>query len=187
MRLRDGRSWSALRIHNQNHLMPWEPSGVGAWADRHHMSAWPPLHSVLKAEARSGTMLPFVIEVDGVFRGQLTVGNVQRGALRNAWIGYWVDAEVVNGGVATAAVALAVDHCFSVVGLHRLEATVQPTNQPSQAVLTKAGFRREGLLQRYMDVDGAWRDHLLLALTAEEIGPGVVARLVGTGRAAYVR
>ena len=47
--------------------------------------------------------------------------------------------------------------------LHRIEATVRPENAPSRAVLAKAGFREEGLLKRYLEVDGAWRDHLLVA------------------------
>ncbi|NED64765.1 GNAT family N-acetyltransferase, partial [Streptomyces sp. SID10244] len=78
----------------------------------------------------------------GRYVGQLTVGNIQRGAVRSAWIGYWVDAQHFGQGIATAAVALGVDHCFGPVGLHRLDATVQPANVASQAVLTKVGFRR---------------------------------------------
>ncbi|GGF33845.1 putative ribosomal-protein-alanine acetyltransferase RimJ [Williamsia phyllosphaerae] len=185
VRLRDARAWSSLRIANQNTLMPWEPTGQGNWVDRHHMTSWPTLHSVLKREAKNGSMLPLVIEVDGEFVGQLTIGNIQRGALRNAWIGYWIDNSVTNQGVATAAVALGVDHCFGAVGLHRLEATVQPGNEASKAVLTKVGFRKEGLLERYMDVDRGWRDHILFALTAEEIAGSAAEALVRSGRASY--
>ena len=36
-------------------------------------------------------------------------------------------------------------------------------------MLAKVGFREEGLLRRYLDVDGAWRDHLLVAITVEEL------------------
>ncbi|MEZ5210847.1 GNAT family N-acetyltransferase [Gordonia sp. (in: high G+C Gram-positive bacteria)] len=183
IRARDGREWSRLRIKNQNLLLPWEPTAQGSWARRHQPSSWTPLHSVLKAEARRGNVLPFVIEVDGRYAGQLTVGNIQRGAVRSAWIGYWVDEDVSGKGVATAAVALGVDHCFGPVGLHRLEATVQPTNGASQAVLAKAGFREEGLLKRYMDVNARWRDHLLVALTVEEVTDTAVQTLIRAGRA----
>nr|WP_202422352.1 GNAT family protein [Gordonia sp. SID5947] len=185
VRLRDAKAWSELRIRNQNTLLPWEPSGVGTWAERHHPGAWPPLYSVLRAEAKRGAVLPFVIELDGEYIGQLTVGNIQRGAVRSAWIGYWVDARHFGQGIATAAVALGVDHCFGSVGLHRLDATVQPANVASQAVLTKVGFRREGLLERYMDVNNRWRDHILFALTAEEIAGSAAEGLVRTGRASF--
>ncbi|RPA10273.1 GNAT family N-acetyltransferase [Gordonia sp. OPL2] len=185
VKLRDAKSWSELRIANQNTLLPWEPTGIGSWAERHHPSAWPPLFSVLRSEAKRGTVLPFVIELDGTYVGQLTVGNIQRGAVRSAWIGYWVDSRHVGQGIATAAVALGVDHCFGPVGLHRLDATVQPANVASQAVLTKIGFRREGLLERYMDVNKRWRDHILFALTAEEVVGSAAETLVRAGRASF--
>ena len=66
--------------------------------------------------------------------------------------------------------------------LHRVEATVRPENAASRAVLAKVGFREEGLLQRYLDVDGAWRDHLLVAITIEEL-TGRRPPLVREGRA----
>lgn len=130
-------------------------------------------------------MLPMAIELNGEYCGQLTVGNIQRGALRNAWIGYWVDSAVTGRGVATGALALGVDHCFGNVGLHRLEATVQPDNGASLSVLHKVGFRDEGLLKRYMDVNSAWRDHILLALTVEEMTSSATEALVRAGRASY--
>jgi ribosomal-protein-alanine N-acetyltransferase len=79
--------------------------------------------------------------------------------------------------------ALGLDHCFGPAGLHRVEATVRPENLASQAVLRNVGFREEGLLRRYLDVDGAWRDHLLVGLTVEDVLGTVVDRLVRDGRA----
>jgi ribosomal-protein-alanine N-acetyltransferase len=130
-------------------------------------------------------MLPYMIELDGQFAGQLTIGNVTHGALRSAWIGYWVVSGSIGGGVATAALALGLDHCFGPVMLHRVEATVRPENVASRAVLTKVGFREEGLLKRYLDVDGAWRDHLLVAITIEELNGSVASTLVRAGRASW--
>ncbi|GGK49246.1 putative ribosomal-protein-alanine acetyltransferase RimJ [Nocardia camponoti] len=171
-------------MRDRAHLEPWEPTGRGAWEARNHASNWPSLWTSLKAEARRGAMIPLVIEVDGQFSGQLTIGNITRGALRSAWIGYWVAKDLGGQGVATAALALGLDHCFGPVGLHRVEATVRPENHASQAVLRNVGFREEGVLRRYLDVDGAWRDHLLVGLTIEEVQSTVVGRLVLEGRAA---
>lgn len=185
IKLRDAADWSALRIRNQELLLPWEPTGEGNWAVRHQRSNWPGLYSVLKAEAKRGVLLPFVIVVDGTYVGQLTIGNLQRGAVRSAWIGYWVDKEWTGQGIATAAVALGVDHAFGPVGLHRLEATVQPSNVASRTVLTKVGFRHEGVLRRYMDVDGRWRDHDLFAMTTEEVVSSASETLVRAGRAHF--
>ncbi|MDT5095993.1 MAG: [ribosomal protein S5]-alanine N-acetyltransferase [Mycobacterium sp.] len=183
VRMRDAPDWSRIRLADQNFLEPWEPTADTEWTRRQSMSAWPSVCSGLRAEARKGRMLPFVIEVDGQFSGQLTIGNVTHGALRTAWIGYWVSSAVTGRGVATGALALGLDHCFSAVRLHRVEATVRPENAASRRVLAKVGFREEGLLQRYLDVDGGWRDHLLVAITIEELQGSVSSRLVREGQA----
>ena len=169
--MRDAGQWSRTRIADRQFLEPWEPTAELDWNVRHAVSSWPSVCSGVRAEAR---------------RGQLTIGNVTHGALRSAWIGYWVHSAVTGGGVATGALALGLDHCFGAVMLHRVEATVRPENAASRKVLAKAGFREEGLLQRYLDVDGAWRDHLLVAMTAEEVAGSVTSSLVRAGRAGWV-
>lgn len=183
VRLRDAPAWSRLRLRDEAYLRSWEPDAAGTWEERFSRKAWPLQCAGLRVVGRRGQALPFVITLDGRLAGQLTLGNVVRGALRSAWVGYWVDSTVAGCGVATAAVALAVDHAFGPVGLHRIEATVRPENGASLRVLAKLGFRDEGLLVRYLEVDGAWRDHRLLAVTREEIGAGLLARLTAEGRA----
>ena len=183
VRMRDAAQWSRARLAERGYLEPWEPSGELDWSVRHGVSAWPAMYTGLRAEARRGRMLPFAIEVDGRYRGQLTVGNVTHGSLKSAWIGYWVSSEITGGGVATGALALGVDHCFGPVSLHRIEATVRPENAASRKVLANVGFREEGLLRRYLNVDRAWRDHLLVAITSEEIVGSAAARLVENGLA----
>ncbi len=185
VRLRDAGAWSSVRVRDEAQLLPWEPTGVGPWRSRNSAAAWPMVCSAMRASARKGVLVPFVIEVDGRFAGQLTIGNVVRGALRSAWVGYWVSTALTGRGVATAAVALAVDHSFGPMGLHRVDATVRPENGASRAVLARVGFREEGLLRRYLDVDGDWRDHLLVALTAEEMPGSATGALVRSGRAQW--
>ncbi|MGH3967071.1 MAG: GNAT family N-acetyltransferase [Mycobacterium sp.] len=185
VRMRDAAQWSRVRLADRSHLEPWEPSMETDWAVRHTISSWPAVCSSLRAEGRNGRMLPYVIELDGQFCGQLTVGNVTHGALRSAWIGYWVSRSATGGGVATGALALGLDHCFGPVMLHRVEATVRPENVASRAVLAKVGFREEGLLRRYLQVDGAGRDHVLMALTVEEVYGSVTSALVRDGHARW--
>jgi ribosomal-protein-alanine N-acetyltransferase len=176
-RLRDSRVWSALRVRNEAWLAPWEPTSAEPWRLRHVSTAWPPLVSSLRRYARAGAMLPFVVTYEDEFVGQLTVNNVVHGALRSAHIGYWVDEAVAGRGIITTAVALATDHCFGVVGLHRIQIDIRPENGPSRRVVTKLGFREEGYLVRYLDIDGAWRDHVSYALTVEDVPGGLVRRL----------
>lgn len=183
VRLLDARAWSRLRLRDVHHLQPWEPATPGNWAERHSVFAWPAHCTSLRSMARRGQALPFAITLDGEFCGQLTVGNIVRGALLSGWVGYWVAFDAIGGGVATAAAALGIDHCFWHVGLHRVEATVRPENLASRRVLVKLGFREEGMHERYLQVGGAWRDHLVYALTEEDVPDGLVARLVRSGQA----
>lgn len=187
VRLRDGAAWSAIRLRDEQHLAPWEPTLPGGWARRNAAGEWPGRWLQLRAAGRRGSAMPFAVTLDGRFVGHVMVGNVVREPLLSAYVGYWVDSGVAGRGVITLAVALVVDHCFGPAGLHRLEATVRPENAASLRVLAKLRFREEGLFRRYLDVDGGWRDHHCFAMTAEELPTGGLAgRLVTEGRAEWL-
>ena len=93
-----------------------------------------------------------------------------------AQVGYWIDEKFAGRGIIPTALAMAVDHCFRVVGLHRLEASIRPENHASRRVVEKLGFREEGLRRRQLHIDGAWRDHLCYALTVEEVPDRLMTR-----------
>ena len=177
-RLRDARAWSEIRLRNERWLAPWEPTSPHSWDDRNSVSAWPPLHSALKKAARRGTMVPFMVCYGGRLVGQVNVSNVVHGALRSCTVGYWIDNAVAGRGVTPAALALAIDHCFGPVGLHRVEVDIRPENGPSLRVVEKLGLRREGFYERFLDIDGGWRDHVAFAITVEELaGRTMLSRL----------
>lgn len=180
MRVRDAVAWSEQRLHNEQWLTPWEGRQPGlpdaTWADRHSPAAFTGMLRVLRREARAGRCLPFAITYDDGLVGQVTVSNVVRGAFQSASIGYWVDERVAGQGVVPTAVALATDHAFTRVGLHRVEANIRPENGPSLRVVRKLGFREEGRMERYLFIDGEWRDHLGFALTADDVPEGVLRR-----------
>jgi len=177
-RLRDARAWSEVRLRNEQWLAPWEPTSPVRWADRSSPSAWAPMVSALRKAARNGTMLPFVISYGGRVAGQLDVSNVVHGVLRSCTVGYWVDAAVAGRGIATTALALAIDHCFTAVGLHRVEVDIRPENAASLRVVEKLGLRREAYYERFLDIAGGWRDQIGFAITVEEVrGTSMIARL----------
>ena len=60
-------------------------------------------------------------------------------------------------------------------GLHRLEVNVRPENAASLRVLSKLGLREEGRRERFLHIDGAWRDHRSFAVTADEVSQGELA------------
>jgi ribosomal-protein-alanine N-acetyltransferase len=79
-------------------------------------------------------------------------------------------------GIIPTAVAMACDYCFDVLRLHRIEIAIRPENANSLAVVRKLGARYEGRRERYMHVDGAWRDHDVFVLEAETTAGTVLAR-----------
>jgi [ribosomal protein S5]-alanine N-acetyltransferase len=180
LRLRDATAWSAVRTANERWLSPWEGRPAGAphagWQERHSPAVFTLMLRGLRREARAGRTLPCAIEYDGRLAGQVTIGNVVRGAFDSAYVGYWVDGRLAGRGITPTAVALLVDHCFRAVGLHRVEANVRPENEASLRVVRKLGFRQEALHSRYLHIDGDWRDHLGFALLREDVPEGVLAR-----------
>ena len=73
-------------------------------------------------------------------------------------------------------VALVTDYLFKNVGLHRVEIDIRPENAASLRVVEKLGFRFEGLKERFIHINGAWRDHYVFALTSEEVPGGILNR-----------
>lgn len=116
--------------------------------------------------------LSWVIMFCDDLAGQLPVGSIVWGSNRSALIGYWIDQKFAGRGIVPTALAMAVDHSFHVVGLHRVEAGIQPENHASRRVMEKLGFHEEGLRRGLVHINGAWRDHLCYALTTEEVREG---------------
>lgn len=176
---RDQRQWQAVRSRNAQWLRPWDatlPPGATDGA-----ATFRAMVRSLRAAARAGAALPFAVDVDGRLRGQVTVGGLHLGSLRGGHIGYWIDESVAGRGIIPMAVAMVCDHCFG-AGLHRIEINIRPENRPSIRVVEKLGFRYEGVRERFLHIDGGWRDHVSYALTAEELDEGVVARLARLGQ-----
>lgn len=105
---------------------------------------------------------------DGAILGAFNLSEIVRGALQSAYLGYWVGAPFARRGYMREGLRLELDHAFRRVGLHRVEANIQPTNVPSLALVRGAGFRREGYSPRYLEIAGQWRDHERWALLSDE-------------------
>jgi ribosomal-protein-alanine N-acetyltransferase len=172
IRLKDARALERELLENRTWLRKWEatnpvgPMSFDVRASIRH----------LQSNARAGLGLPFIIEHRGELAGQLNVSSISYGSVSMATIGYWVSERFAGLGLTPTAVALATDHCFFTVGLHRMEICIRPENEPSLRVVEKLGFRYEGLRRRFIHINGDWRDHFCFALTVEEVPSGVLAR-----------
>ncbi len=173
-KMRDSKELEKLILGNRQWLRPWEatnPNAPGSFDVRAQLRGL-----LRQLDDESG--MPFVIEVQGRLQGQLNVANVMYGSVSSAVLGYWVSPEVAGRGVMPTAVALVTDYLMDQVGLHRVEINVRPENVASLRVIQKLGFRYEGLKQRYIHINGDWRDHYVFALTKEELDEGLLKNFV---------
>jgi [ribosomal protein S5]-alanine N-acetyltransferase len=174
LRRRDATRWLDLRARNSGWLAPWEATSPEPL--RGPAPSFAKFVRSLAAQAREGSALPFAIDYQGRLVGQITVATISRGSLQSASIGYWVSEHVAGLGIAPTAVALAIDHCFGPVGLHRVEINIRPENRASLRVVEKLGLRDEGVRERYLHIQGRWCDHRTFAVTAEEVPEGLLKR-----------
>lgn len=105
---------------------------------------------------------------DDAIVGTLNLSQIFRRSFQSAYLGYQLFAGFTGNGYMTEAVGLALRVAFSDLGLHRVEANVQPVNKPSIAVLKRNGFVKEGFSRRYLKINGRWRDHERWAILKED-------------------
>lgn len=163
----DYESWAALRLESRAFLTPWEP----AWPQDDLTRA--AFRSRVKRYIRdieSDSAYPFFVfnAADDVLMGAMTLSNVRRGVAQAGSVGYWIGSPFVRQGHMTAALTALVPFAFGHLHLHRLEAACIPVNLASIRLLTKCGFRQEGLARRYLKINGRWEDHLLFGRLADD-------------------
>jgi [ribosomal protein S5]-alanine N-acetyltransferase len=166
-RIGDFKVWARLRSESRDFLAPWEPS----WArDELTKGAYRRRIKRYQKELRQDTAYAFFVfrNSDDALVGGCTLSNVRRGVTQCCALGYWIGGRFARQGYMYGAVRALIPFVFSTLGLHRIEAACLPTNEASQNLLIKAGFRQEGLARRYLQINGEWRDHVLFALLEDE-------------------
>lgn len=179
LRKTDRMNWLRMRAANHAWLQPWEATSPVPVPVKRPISYERYLKE-MDQEARAGILLPFAIEYNGLLSGQITVSGIQYGSLWSGSIGYWISQHVAGRGVMPTAVALTTDYCFTHLGLHRIEINIRPENERSLRVVSKLGFRDEGVRRGYLHIQGQWADHRTFALTSEDVPGGVFNRYAAT-------
>jgi len=105
---------------------------------------------------------------DDALVGVYDLSQIFRGTFQNAYLGYYGFSPTAGKGYMSEGMGLCLRHAFSGLGLHRVEANIQPANTDSIRLVKRWGFRHEGFSPRYLKVGGRWRDHERWALLAED-------------------
>jgi ribosomal-protein-alanine N-acetyltransferase len=163
----DEREYFQLRRVSASFLRPWEPAG------REDPRGQRDAFQRMLRSNRTGhheKLLVCLLE-DGTIVGYIAVNEIVRGAFQSGYLAYWVGSRHAGQGYMTEALQLALRHAFGSLGLHRVEANIIPGNRPSLRLVKRAGFRKEGLSRRYLNIAGRWQDHERWALLAEDFSP----------------
>lgn len=105
---------------------------------------------------------------DGALAGVFVLSQIFRKGFQNAYLGYYGSAELAGQGYMSEGLELVLEEAFGPLGLHRVEANIQPGNDASLALAERAGFRKEGFSPRYLKIGGRWCDHERFAVLAED-------------------
>lgn len=100
--------------------------------------------------------------------GTVSVHNIRYGDFSDGEIGYKIDSAFRRQGFAREAISKVMELMTSPeYGLHRIDAMVLPSNEPSIRLLESLGFVREGLLRHNVRIHGEWKSHYLYSYLNE--------------------
>ena len=165
----DFEQWREVRRRCRDWLTKWEPRSSPGHPDvvEDHR-AFSARCGARDRERQMGTGYGFGIFVEDRFAGEINLNGVQRGAFQNAYVGYWIDRAMAGNSYTPEAAVVAFRFAFEDLELHRLQVAIIPRNTASRRVAEKLGLRDEGTAVRYLEIDGAWEDHVRYAITSED-------------------
>ena len=91
--------------------------------------------------------------------GVVNLNNIIHGSFLSASLGYYAGAPYAGMGYMREGLEIAIQNAFREIGLHRLEANIQPENILSIRLVKRCGFYKEGMSKNFLYIAGAWRDH----------------------------
>lgn len=161
----DAPAMREYALRNTNFFAPWEPLRTATSVSV----------EAIRARLEEASRIQFVAIHEERIVGQAALSNIARAPVYlNSTIGYSVDQHHQGVGIASSLVRHAVREAFLVEGLHRVEAGTLLHNTGSQRVLEKCGFTRIGISPKLVKIAGTWQDHVLFAITREDVDPGAI-------------
>lgn len=152
---RDATDLINSNLANRGYHAPWvtpftDQAGFDAWFSR---TVSGPNVSLVAREATTAEII-----------GVINISEIVMGSFQSAYLGYYGTGQFAGRGLMAEALAMAIRHAFDDLGLHRLEANIQPGNAASIALVKRLQFIQEGISRNYLRINGEWRDHERWAL-----------------------
>jgi [ribosomal protein S5]-alanine N-acetyltransferase len=149
---------SSVALHRGWTTAPATPARFAGFVQRYAARSKQPTHAGYLVLRRD----------DDALVGVYNFSEIVRGAFQSAFLGYFAFAPHAGTGLMSEGLAAALDIAFRQLKLHRVEVNIQPTNARSLALAVRMGFTREGYSRRYVKIGGRWRDHVRLAMLADD-------------------
>lgn len=86
-----------------------------------------------------------------------------------AEVGFELSKDYWGKGIASEALEAVVKYGYHHFPLERIEALIEPANLPSQKLVEKLGFSREGLLRHYEFTCGKFDDLYMYSILKEDL------------------
>lgn len=122
----------------------------------------------LEAIKRPSVEAHLALTHDDQLAGVVNINNIARGSLQSGSLGYYGFEETAGLGLVRESVGLVVRRAFGELGLHRVEASIQPGNAASRRLIEALEFRHEGFSPSFLLIGGKWCDHDRFALLSSE-------------------
>jgi ribosomal-protein-alanine N-acetyltransferase len=148
---------------NERHLAPWDPPRPAGIKES---AFWQAECERAVEDYEDGAVVRWVLclrEDPHRVIGRVNYTQIARGPFQSCMLGYAIDAGQEGRGLMHEALEATVEHVFTVLRLHRIQANYVPDNHRSGRLLERLGFVREGLAKNYLYINGAWRDHVMTA------------------------
>jgi ribosomal-protein-alanine N-acetyltransferase len=158
----DAAELIAANLASRDFHAPW----VAPFTDQPGFETW---FAALQSPANASFLVRD--SAIGALAGVINLSQIVLGNFCSAYAGFYAVEAQAGRGLMTSGLRLAAAHAFTALGLHRLEANIQPGNLRSIALVRRAGFTREGFSPAYLRIAGAWRDHERWALLAPDGDP----------------
>ena len=102
--------------------------------------------------------------------GVINLNHAIRGTFLSASLAYYAAQAHAGRRYMREGLMQVTRHAFRQLGLHRIEANIQPANLRSIRLVRSCGFEREGLSRQFLFINGAWRDHERWAIIDDRRG-----------------
>ncbi|NME83928.1 GNAT family protein [Clostridium sp. SM-530-WT-3G] len=152
-------------IRNKKHLAPFEPIRDSSFFTLENQIS---LLNESYKQLLNGTSIDMGIFKDDRLIGKLKLSNIVYGSLKSGILGYSIDEKEQGHGYMRESVNLFLEYAFEECNLHRIEASAMVDNEKSRNVLSKCGFKLVGINEKYLIINGAWRDHATYYITKED-------------------